>query len=35
MKQDSVSSFTKWLVERDLEDEVILKQRLFTNELFE
>ena len=35
MKQDRVSSFIQWLVERDLEDEVILKQRLFTNELFE
>jgi ABC-type nitrate/sulfonate/bicarbonate transport system substrate-binding protein len=35
MKQDRVLSFTQWLVDRGLEDKVILNQRLFTNELFE
>jgi len=35
MKQDRVSSFIEWLVDRGLEDKVILNQRLFTNELFE
>ena len=35
MKQDRVLSFTQWLVDRGLENQVILNQRLFTNELFE
>lgn len=35
MKQERVLSFIQWLVERGLEDEVILNQSLFTNELFE
>jgi ABC-type nitrate/sulfonate/bicarbonate transport system substrate-binding protein len=35
MKQERVSSFIQWLIERGLEDQVILNQRLFTNELFE
>lgn len=35
MKQERVSSFIQWLVDRGLEDKVILNQRLFTNELFE
>jgi hypothetical protein len=35
MKQERVSSFIQWLVDRGLEDQVILNQRLFTNELFE
>lgn len=29
-----VTRFLKWIVDHGLEDEVILKQRLFTNELF-
>ena len=35
MKQERVLSFTKWLVDKGLEDKVILNQNLFTNELFE
>lgn len=35
IKQERVSSFLKWVVDRGLEDKVILKQTLFTNELFE
>jgi hypothetical protein len=36
MKQERrVSSFTKWIVDKGLEDKVILNQSLFTNELFE
>lgn len=35
MKQERVSSFLVWLVDRGLEDKVILNQSLFTNELFE
>lgn len=35
MKQERVSNFLKWIVDRDLEDKVILNQTLFTNELFE
>lgn len=35
MKQERVSSFIEWLVDRSLEDKVILNQHLFTNELFE
>ena len=35
MKQERVSSFIQWLVDRGLEDKVILNQCLFTNELFE
>lgn len=34
MKQETVSTFTKWLVDSGLEDEVISSQTLFTNELF-
>lgn len=34
MKQERISSFIKWLVDRGLEDKVILNQTLFTNELF-
>ncbi len=34
MKQERVSGFIKWLVDRCLEDKVILNQSLFTNELF-
>jgi ABC-type nitrate/sulfonate/bicarbonate transport system substrate-binding protein len=34
MKQERVSNFLKWIVDRDLEDKVILNQTLFTNELF-
>jgi ABC-type nitrate/sulfonate/bicarbonate transport system substrate-binding protein len=35
MKQERVLSFRKWLVDKGLEDKVILNQNLFTNELFE
>ena len=35
MKQERVLSFTKWLVDKGLEDKEILNQNLFTNELFE
>ncbi|MBK6611134.1 MAG: ABC transporter substrate-binding protein [Sphingobacteriales bacterium] len=35
MEQERVSSFTKWLVDKGLEDKAILNQSLFTNELFE
>jgi len=35
MKQERVSSFLKWLIDKGLEDKVILNQSLFTNELFE
>ncbi|MEO0066229.1 MAG: hypothetical protein RI983_1555 [Bacteroidota bacterium] len=35
MEQERVLNFTKWLVDRGLEDKAILNQRLFTNELFE
>lgn len=35
LKQEKVSSFVKWLVDKRLEDEAILNQNLYTNELFE
>jgi ABC-type nitrate/sulfonate/bicarbonate transport system substrate-binding protein len=35
MEQERVSSFTKWLVDKGLEDKKVLNQSLFTNELFE
>jgi len=35
MKNERLSSFIKWLVERGLEDKVILNQSLFTNELLD
>lgn len=35
MKNDRIASFLDWIVAKGLEDEVILKQHLFTNELFE
>jgi len=35
MKHERVSVFLKWLVDKGLEDKVILKQRLFTNELLD
>ncbi len=34
IKQERVSSFINWLVDRELEDKVTLNQSLFTNELF-
>lgn len=34
MKQERVSSFINWLVDRKLEDKVTLNQSVFTNELF-
>jgi hypothetical protein len=33
MKQERVSSFTNWLIERGLEGQQILNQSLFTNDL--
>lgn len=35
LKQERVSSFIKWLVDKGLEDKAILNQILYTNELFE
>ncbi len=35
MLQERVSRFTKWLVDCGLEDQVILNQHIFSNELFE
>jgi hypothetical protein len=35
MNQDRVSSFIQWLVDKGLENETILNQSLFTNELLE
>lgn len=35
MEYERVSRFIKWLVDKGLEDQVILNQSLFTNELFE
>lgn len=35
MKQERVSAFIKWIVDRGLEDKAVLNQSLFTNELFE
>jgi ABC-type nitrate/sulfonate/bicarbonate transport system substrate-binding protein len=35
MQQERVSSFIKWIVDKGLEDKVIINQSLFTNELFE
>lgn len=35
MKQERVLSFIKWLVDRGLEDQAILNQSIFSNELFE
>ncbi|MEY5068925.1 MAG: hypothetical protein RLZ47_787 [Bacteroidota bacterium] len=35
MKKDRVSKFLEWLVNKGLEDKVILEQSLFTNELFD
>ncbi|MCS6821600.1 MAG: ABC transporter substrate-binding protein [Microscillaceae bacterium] len=35
MKQDRILNFLKWLVDRKLEDKIILSQNLFSNELFE
>jgi ABC-type nitrate/sulfonate/bicarbonate transport system substrate-binding protein len=35
MKKERVSSFIQWLVDKGLEDKVILSQNLFTNELFD
>jgi len=35
IKQERVSSFLHWIVDRGLEDKVILNQSLYTNELFE
>lgn len=35
MKEERVSGFLKWIVDKGLEDQVILNQNLFTNELFE
>lgn len=35
MKEERVSEFTQWLVSKGIEDQAILHQRLFTNELFE
>jgi ABC-type nitrate/sulfonate/bicarbonate transport system substrate-binding protein len=33
MEQEKVDSFLNWLVENNIEDSIILKQKLFTNEL--
>lgn len=35
MKQERVSAFIQWIVDRGLEDNVVLNQSLFTNELFD
>lgn len=35
MKQERVTAFIKWIVDRGLEDKSVLHQSLFTNELFE
>lgn len=35
MKKERVSAFLEWLVDKGLEDKVILNQSLFTNELFD
>jgi len=35
MKQERVSAFIKWIVDRGLEDNAVLNQSLFTNELFD
>lgn len=35
MKQDKILRFLEWLVDKGLEDKVILEQNLFTNELFD
>lgn len=34
MEQNKILKFSEWLVEKGLEDQRILKQKLFTNELF-
>ena len=35
MEQDKVLKFLEWLVDKGLEDKIILEQNLFTNELFD
>ncbi len=35
MKQERVSAFIQWIVDRGLEDNAVLHQSLFTNELFD
>lgn len=35
MEQNKISKFSEWLVEKGLEDKIILEQTLFTNELFD
>ena len=35
IKQERVSAFIQWIVDRGLEDNAVLNQSLFTNELFE
>jgi ABC-type nitrate/sulfonate/bicarbonate transport system substrate-binding protein len=35
MKQERVTAFIQWIVDRGLEDKSVLNQSLFTNELFE
>jgi hypothetical protein len=35
MEQDKIVRFLEWLVDKGLEDKIILEQNLFTNELFD